>query len=75
MTSENRQPAAAGTRFLVLELVEGVGLDQRLSSGPLEVEASLEITRQIAEALEVAHAKGIIHESRADQVQAPGSAF
>ena len=51
----------AGTRFLVLELVEAKGLDQRLSSGPLEVEAALEIARQIAEALEAAHAKGIIH--------------
>ncbi len=51
----------AGERFLVLELVEGEGLDERLSSGRLEVEASLEIALQIAEALEAAHAKGIIH--------------
>jgi len=51
----------AGTRFLVLELVEGEGLDQRLSCGRLEVEAALEIAAQIAGALEAAHAKGIIH--------------
>ena len=50
-----------GTRFLVLELVAGDGLDRRLSSGRLDVEASLRIARQIAAALGAAHAKGIVH--------------
>ncbi len=52
---------ADGVRFLILELVEGQTLAQRLSMGPLPVEESLEICRQIAEGLEVAHESGIIH--------------
>ena len=50
-----------GIRFLVLELVEGETLAERLARGPLPVEESLEICRQIAEGLEVAHEGGIIH--------------
>ena len=52
---------ANGLRFLVLELVPGKTLAERLSSGRLEVEEALNIARQIAEALEAAHEKGIIH--------------
>ena len=52
---------ADGKRFLVLELVEGPTLADRLASGRLPVEECLDIGRQIAEALEVAHEKGIIH--------------
>jgi len=48
-------------RFLVLELVEGETLAARLSHGPLPVEQALSVCRQIAEALEVAHEKGLIH--------------
>jgi Tol biopolymer transport system component len=51
----------AGRRFLVLELVEGEDLAQRLTRGPLPVPEALEVARQIAEALEEAHAKGIVH--------------
>ena len=50
-----------GQRFLVLELVEGLTLAERLEEGPLEVAEALETGRQIAEALEAAHDKGIIH--------------
>ncbi len=50
-----------GTRFLVLELVKGESLEQRLSRGPLPVEEALEVCKQVAEALEVAHGEGIIH--------------
>jgi serine/threonine-protein kinase len=50
-----------GMPFLILELVEGEDLAERLSRGPLSVEEALEIARQIAEALEEAHEKGIIH--------------
>ena len=50
-----------GTRFLVLELVEGETLAERLKSGPIPVEESLELALQIAEALEAAHEKGVIH--------------
>ena len=50
-----------GVRFLVLELVEGETLAERLSKGPLGVEEALEIWRQIAEGLEAGHESGIIH--------------
>ena len=50
-----------GTRFLVLELVEGDTLPEFLAAGPLPVESALKIALQIAEALEAAHQKGVIH--------------
>jgi eukaryotic-like serine/threonine-protein kinase len=52
---------AGGTRFLVLELVEGETLAERIQRGPIPVEEALEIARQICEALEGAHEKGIVH--------------
>jgi serine/threonine-protein kinase len=52
---------AEGKRFLVLELVEGETLAERLSRGPLSLEETLDVCRQIAEGLEDAHEKGIIH--------------
>jgi len=52
---------AGGVRGLVLELVEGATLAERLASGPLPIPEALTIARQIAEALEAAHEKGIIH--------------
>ncbi len=52
---------ADGVRCLVLELVEGPTLAERIAAGPLPVEEALGIARQIAEALEAAHEKGIIH--------------
>ena len=48
-------------RALVMELVEGPTLDDRLSTGPIPVDEALAIARQIAEALEVAHERGIVH--------------
>ncbi len=50
-----------GKRFLVMELVEGATLADRLRDGALPVEDALTICRQIAEALEAAHERGIIH--------------
>src|SRR3990172_6140589 len=50
-----------GKRFLVMELVEGATLADRLHDGALSVEDALTIGRQIAEALEAAHERGIIH--------------
>jgi eukaryotic-like serine/threonine-protein kinase len=47
--------------FLVLELVEGKTLAERLAEGALSVREALEISAQIAEGLEAAHGKGIIH--------------
>ena len=48
-------------KFLVLEYVEGETLSQRLRTGALAVEDALDIARQIAEALEAAHDKAVIH--------------
>jgi len=50
-----------GTRALVMELVEGPTLAERLEQGPIPLNESLSLARQIAEALEEAHEKGIIH--------------
>src|SRR5438034_6413469 len=52
---------ANGSRFLVLELVEGETLAERIKRGPIPVDESLGIAQQICEALEAAHEKGIIH--------------
>lgn len=52
---------ANGLRALVLELVEGETLADRLKRGPLPIGEALPIARQIAEALEAAHERGIIH--------------
>ena len=49
------------TNFLVLELVEGETLAERVAKGPLPVEEALEVCRQIAEGVEAAHEKGVIH--------------
>jgi serine/threonine-protein kinase len=49
------------TRLLVLELVDGQTLAERIQRGPIPVEEALEIGRRICEALEAAHDKGIIH--------------
>src|SRR5262249_47665525 len=52
---------AGGIRFLVLELVEGPTLSERLKSGPLDVVESLRIAAGITEALEAAHEKSVVH--------------
>ena len=52
---------ADGVRGLVLELVEGPTLADRLTAGPLPITEALTIARQIADALDAAHEKGIIH--------------
>jgi eukaryotic-like serine/threonine-protein kinase len=48
-------------KALVMELVDGGTLQDRLDSGPIPVEEALPIARQIADALEAAHEKGIVH--------------
>src|SRR5262245_48294891 len=50
-----------GTQFLILELVEGETLAQRLKAGPLPLDDALTVARQMADALEAAHEQGIIH--------------
>ncbi len=51
----------SGGRALVMELVEGETLAERLRRGSLSVEAALEFARQISDAMEGAHEKGIVH--------------
>jgi serine/threonine protein kinase len=50
-----------GTSYLVMELVSGETLAERVKAGPLGIEEALKIAVQIAEALEAAHEKSIIH--------------
>ncbi len=52
---------SAGTIALVMELVEGPTLADRIAQGPIPVDVALPIAKQIAEALETAHEQGIIH--------------
>src|SRR5205809_934816 len=55
------EAAAGGIRALVLELVEGETVADRIQRGPVPVTDALTIARQIADALDAAHEKGIIH--------------
>jgi len=50
-----------GAQYLILELVEGEDLSQRLMRGPLSLDETLDVAAQIAEALEAAHEQGVIH--------------
>ena len=52
---------AEGVRALVLELVEGPTLADRIKQGPIPLNDALPIAKQIAEALEAAHEQGVIH--------------
>ena len=52
---------AEGIKALVLELVEGPTLADRIKQGPIPIDEALTIAKQIADALEAAHERGVIH--------------
>jgi len=52
---------ASDRRFLVMEYVEGETLGARIKRGALPIDETIEISRQIASALEAAHEKGVVH--------------
>ena len=52
---------ADSTKALVMELVEGSTLEDRITQGAIPVDEALRIAKQVAEALEAAHEQGIIH--------------
>jgi serine/threonine protein kinase len=52
---------SSGVRALVMEFVDGPTLAERVANGPLPLDETLPIAKQIAEALEYAHERGIIH--------------
>ena len=52
---------SAGMKFLVMERVEGETLARRLSRGALPIEEAIEVGREVAAGVEVAHAAGVIH--------------
>src|SRR5580704_12359612 len=56
-TSESGEPQS----FIAMELLEGQSLEQKLYSGPLPVDRLLDVSIQLADALDAAHSKGIIH--------------
>ncbi len=51
----------AGPNYLVMELIEGPTLAERMAKGPVPLTEALDIARQIAEALDAAHEKRILH--------------
>jgi serine/threonine protein kinase len=57
----NSKLTASAVTFLVMELVEGEDLSNRIARGPIPVDEAVSLARQIAEALEAAHEQGIVH--------------
>ena len=50
-----------GHSFISMELLEGQSLDRKLETGPVALDRLLDISSQLADALDSAHAKGIVH--------------
>ena len=51
----------SGQAFIAMEFLEGVTLKHRISAKPLEIDTVIDLSIQIADALDAAHAKGIVH--------------
>ena len=60
-TGSGRTTETHSVRALILELVEGPTLADRIARGPIPIDEALSIAKQIAEALEAAHERGVIH--------------
>src|SRR5262245_26414424 len=60
-TSPRGTPKGAPYAALIMELVDGDDLSQRIARGPMPIDEALPIAKQIADALEAAHEQGIIH--------------
>ncbi|HTM25650.1 MAG TPA: protein kinase [Vicinamibacterales bacterium] len=58
---QEERDGQGGTVFIIMELVEGEELAQRIARGPIPLDEALLIARQIAEVLDAAHEQGIIH--------------
>ncbi len=52
---------AEGKAFISMAYIEGQSLKKKIGSGPLELEEALKIATQVAEGLQEAHKKGIVH--------------
>ena len=59
--SSPKPQAPSPTTFLVMELVEGEDLSERIARGAIPIDEAIPIALQIAEALEAAHEQGIVH--------------
>src|SRR5437660_1741121 len=57
----NPSTGSGQVRALVMELVEGPTLADRIAQGPIPIDEALPIARQIADALEAAHEHGVVH--------------
>ena len=55
------QAPAPSVHFLVMELVEGEDLNQRIERGPMSIDEAMPIALQVTQALEAAHERGIVH--------------
>src|SRR5689334_20774038 len=55
------EEAADGSGCIVMELVEGETLSERLKKGPMPIDEVMDVARQVADALAAAHERGIVH--------------
>jgi len=58
---EGDEPATAGKLFIAMAFIDGQSLSEKIKSGPLKLDESLDITIQVAKGLQEAHEKGIVH--------------